>query len=57
MKETGIPNGLEGVGYGSEHLEDLTERAYAQKRLIDNAPCPVSRDQMKDLFESSLSYW
>ena len=56
-KDTGIPNGLQGVGYGKEDLEDLTERSYAQKRLIDNAPCPVSREQMKDLFEDSLSYW
>ena len=57
MKDTGIPNGLQGVGYGREDLEDLTERSYAQKRLIDNAPCPVSREQMKGLFEDSLSYW
>ncbi|MGA0156921.1 MAG: hydroxyacid-oxoacid transhydrogenase [bacterium] len=57
MKDTGIPNGLQGVGYGRDDLEDLTERSYAQKRLIDNAPCPVSREQMKELFENSLSYW
>ena len=57
MKETGIPNGLEGVGYTREDLDALTDRAFAQKRLIDNAPCSVSRDQLKALFESSLSYW
>ncbi len=57
MKDTGIPNGLQGVGYDRDDLENLTERSYAQKRLIDNAPCPVSREQMKELFEDSLSYW
>ena len=57
MKATGIPNGLMGVGYTEDDLEDLTNGAFPQKRLIDNAPMPVSRGQLKGLFENALSYW
>jgi hydroxyacid-oxoacid transhydrogenase len=38
MRETGIPNGLSGVGYSMDDLDALTNRSYAQKRLIDNGP-------------------
>ncbi len=57
MRETGIPNGLSGVGYSMDDLDALTDRSYPQKRLIDNAPLPISRDELKDLFRDSMSYW
>jgi len=57
MRETGMPNGLSGVGYSEDDLEPLTDRAFPQKRLIDNAPCPVSRDQLRGLFRDAMRYW
>ncbi len=57
MKATGIPNGLKGVGYAVDDLEDLTEGAIPQRRLIENAPLPISREQLKDLFKNALAYW
>ncbi|MBW2408538.1 MAG: iron-containing alcohol dehydrogenase [Deltaproteobacteria bacterium] len=57
MKATGVPNGLTGVGYTEEDLDDLTEKAFPQKRLIDNAPMPISREQLRDLFKSAMVYW
>ncbi len=57
MRKIGIPNGLKGVGYTEDDLEDLTEGAFPQKRLLDNAPMAISREQLKDLFKSALSYW
>ena len=57
MKATDIPNGLKGVGYTVEDLEDLTEGAIPQRRLIDNAPLPISREQLKELFKKALAYW
>ena len=57
MRATGIPNGLRGVGYTEDDLDDLTSRAFPQKRLIDNAPLSIDRAQMRDLFEKSLSCW
>lgn len=57
MRATGIPNGLRGVGYGPEDVPALTDRSFAQKRLIDNAPCPVGHDQLRALFTAALGYW
>lgn len=57
MRATGIPNGLKGVGYTEDDLEELTNGAFPQKRLLDNAPMPISREQLKALFQSALSYW
>ena len=57
MKATGIPNGLRGVGYSEDDLDDLTDRAFPQKRLLDNAPLPIDRAQLKGLFRDALSYW
>ena len=57
MKATGVPNGLTGVGYTEDDLEDLTDKAFPQKRLIDNAPMTISREQLKSLFNNALTYW
>ena len=57
MRKIGIPNGLKGVGYTEDDIEALTEGSFPQKRLLDNAPMAISRDQLKDLFKSALSYW
>jgi alcohol dehydrogenase class IV len=57
MRATGIPNGLGGVGYGEDDLDALTDRAFPQKRLLDNAPRPVGRDELEELFRAALHYW
>ena len=57
MRDTGIPNGLSGVGYSVEDLDALTDRSYPQKRLIDNGPMPISREELKELFRAAMSYW
>ena len=57
MRQTGIPNGLRGVGYSEDDLEALTDRAFPQKRLLDNSPLPPDRDRLLGLFRDALSYW
>ena len=57
MRDTGIPNGLSGVGFSKSDLEALTDRSFAQKRLIDNGPLPVARNELKELFHDAMSYW
>src|SRR3546814_9218964 len=56
MKATGIPNGLRGVGYSEEDLPKLVDKAFPQKRLLDNGPRPVSRENLEDLFRGAMSY-
>jgi alcohol dehydrogenase class IV len=57
MKAAAIPNGLSGVGYGEGDIPALTEGAYPQRRLLDNAPREISRDQLSGLFQGALAYW
>ncbi len=57
MKSTGIPNGLKGVGYGENDLDRLTEGALPQKRLLDMAPMPVEREDVRRMFSGALQYW
>lgn len=57
MKATGIPNGLRGVGYSEEDLPKLVDKAFPQKRLLDNGPRLVSRENLEDLFRGAMSYW
>ena len=56
MRATGIPDGLAGVGYAAADLDALTHRAMLQKRLVDNAPCPVDAARMHQLFSAALHY-
>jgi len=57
MHATNMPNGLTGLGYTSSDLEALTNGAFPQKRLIENAPLEVSREDVRSLFAGALSYW
>lgn len=57
MKETGIPNGLGGVGYSEDDLPQLVEKANAQQRLLVNSPKPVGRAELDPLFRDAMRYW
>jgi alcohol dehydrogenase class IV len=57
MRATGIPNGVSGVGYGEADIPALTDGAYPQRRLLDNAPLEVSREALADLYRGALRYW
>jgi alcohol dehydrogenase class IV len=57
MKATGMPNGISGVGYGTSHVEALTEGTIVQKRLLDNAPVAVDRELLAELFTGALTCW
>lgn len=57
MKATGIPNGLSGLGYGTKDIPALAERAFPQKRLLDNGPRPVNMEDLIKLFEDAIRYW
>ncbi|NCS61253.1 MAG: iron-containing alcohol dehydrogenase, partial [Rhodoferax sp.] len=49
MQATGIPNGVGGVGYGAADVPGLTQGAWAQQRLLTNAPRPVSEADLSQL--------
>jgi hydroxyacid-oxoacid transhydrogenase len=57
MKVTAMPNGISGAGYDRSHIPALTEGAIVQRRLLDNAPVPVERELLGELFADALTCW
>jgi len=57
MRDTGIPNGIAGVGYHDGDIAALCEGAFAQQRLLTNSPRPVGRDDLACLYRGALQYW
>ena len=57
MRAADIPNGISALGYTEADIPALTEKAWPQKRVIDNAPVEISKEQLTNLFRDSLSYW
>jgi len=57
MKATGIPNGLEAVGYGASDIEDLVQGTLPQHRVTKLSPRPASADDLKQLFKDSMTLW
>ena len=57
MQATGIPNGVGGVGYGEADVPGLTKGAWAQQRLLTNAPREVSQGDLSQLYMDAMRYW
>ena len=57
MKATGIPNGVAGVGYLEADVAALTRGAWAQQRLLANAPRAVAETDLGDLYRAAMRYW
>ncbi len=57
MKAVGMPNGLGGVGYTDDDVAALTQGAYPQQRLLQNAPREMSKAVLADLFRQAMRYW
>ena len=57
MRDTGMPNGLGAVGYGDASIGRLVEGTLPQQRLLSNAPLPVERDGITELFAGAMRYW
>ena len=57
MKATGIPNGVAGVGYGEADVAALTKGAWAQQRLLTNAPREISERDLDHLYREAMRYW
>lgn len=57
MQLCAIPNGVGGVGFHDGDIDTLTAGAWAQQRLVNNAPKPVGQQQLADLFRDAMRYW
>jgi len=57
MKATDIPNGVGGVGYVEADVAALAKGAWAQQRLLTNAPREVSEGDLGNLYREAMHYW
>ena len=57
MRRTGMPNGLEEVGFNTEDVDELVAGAVPQHRVTKLAPRPASPDDLRQLFMSAMRYW
>lgn len=56
-RRTALPNGLSAIGFGDSDIPLLAEGALAQRRLIDNAPIPLSAAHIEEVVRDSLILW
>ncbi len=57
MQATGMPTGLEAVGYGPADAEILAEGALPQHRVTKLSPRPASEADLTRLFLESMRNW
>jgi len=57
MRAVHIPNGLSGVGYTDDDAAALTEGAFPQQRLLQNAPREMTKPVLTELFRHAMRYW
>jgi hydroxyacid-oxoacid transhydrogenase len=57
MRQTGVPNGLRGVGYGPGDVPQLVAGTLPQHRVTKLSPRPFDETDLEQLFLDSMSYW
>jgi alcohol dehydrogenase class IV len=57
MKDIGLPNGLNAVGYTEADIPQLVEGGWQQPRLLVGSPRPVTRDDLSRILGESLQLW
>ena len=57
MRAVGMPNGLGEVGYTVDDVAALTEGAWPQQRLLNNAPVDVDKALLQATFLQAQRYW
>ncbi len=57
MRDIGIPNGINGVGYEKDDIDELVGGTMKQQRLLATSPRPVGEPDVAGIFERSLELW
>lgn len=50
-----VPNGLQGVGYSSEHLDALVKGTLPQRKVIDVSPRQPKPEDFYKMLENSMT--
>ena len=57
MRAVGMPNGLSAVGYAEADCAPLSDGAWPQQRLLQNAPTESDQATLAAMFGDALRYW
>src|SRR5258706_11515926 len=57
MRDTGIPNGLDALGYREADLSALIDGTLKQQRLLVNCPRAVGAEELRYVIQQSFIYW
>jgi alcohol dehydrogenase class IV len=55
MRLAGVPIGLAALGYGPADVSALVGGTIVQKRLLDNAPCPIDDADLEAVFRAAVT--
>ncbi len=57
MRRVGMPNGLSGVGLGTDDVDALVAGTLPQHRVTKLSPRPAAAEDLRELFLSAMRYW
>lgn len=57
MQRTGMPNGLQAVGFNTEDVDQLVDGTLLQHRLTKLSPRQANAADLKTLFQAAMNYW
>ena len=57
IRQIGVPNGLEAVGYSESDLNSLVDGTLPQKRVVDLSPRFVDREEIHKILLDSMRLW
>ena len=57
MQRTGMPNGLQAVGFNTKDVDQLVDGTLLQHRLTELSPRQANAADLKTLFQAAMNYW
>jgi alcohol dehydrogenase class IV len=57
MRNTNMPNGISGVGFGENDITRLAESSIRQARAIANAPRESNKVDLENIYQDAIRYW
>jgi hydroxyacid-oxoacid transhydrogenase len=57
MRRVGMPNGLSGVGLGTDDVDALVAGTLPQHRVTKLSPRPAADEDLRELFLAAMRYW
>lgn len=57
MREADMPNGLTGVGFSENDIQNLSNSSVRQARAIGNSPRETNLVDIENVYKDALKYW